>query len=51
MIRVGEGYYSPMNKIPPEYKGAVDRVLRDMRQVTSRMIIDGQGNQEEIAND
>ena len=47
MIRVGEGHYNPMNKIPPEYKSTVDRVLREMRQVTSRMVINGQKDQED----
>lgn len=41
MIRVGEGHYSPMNKIPPEYQQLVDKILRDIRQVTSRVVING----------
>mgnify|MGYP001568286049 FL=1 len=48
MIRVGEGYYSPMKKMSPEEREVVDKVLREMREVTSKVTINGQeeGEQE-----
>ena len=39
IVRVGEGHYTPMNKIPPKYKDEVDRVLRSMRQITYKLTI------------
>ena len=47
MIRVGEGYYSPMIKIPRKHRRAVDKVLREMREVTLKIIINGEGEGEQ----
>lgn len=46
LVRVGEGHYSgPPPKPTLERRLAVAKVLREMRQVTSRMII-GKGEDE-----
>ena len=51
IVRVGEGHYNPMNKIPPEHRQAVDRILRDIRRVTSKVTINGQeGDREEMTS-
>lgn len=40
--RVGEGYYTPMPKQTIEHWQMVQQVLREMRQVTSRLVINGE---------
>jgi len=39
LVRVGEGYYTKPVKISLKHRLAVAAVLRQMRQVTSRMVI------------
>lgn len=39
--RVGEGHYTPMPKMAIEHWQMVQQVLREMRQVTHRLVING----------
>ena len=48
MIRVGEGYYSPMNKIPLEHYDNIQAVLHRMRKVTHKLSINGASGEVEL---
>ena len=47
LVRVGEGHYTPMMEVPVEHRLAVRRVLRKIRQVTHRMVINGGGQADQ----
>ena len=45
LIRVGEGYYTGENmadRVPLLHRGAVNYVLAQMRQVTHRLVVNGE---------
>lgn len=46
LVRVGEGYYTAMNGVPSEHRRAVRKVLRQMRKLTHRLVLNGEGGGE-----
>ena len=39
LVRVGEGHYSKMNKIPSKHRQAVRKVLKQMRKITYQRVV------------
>ncbi len=43
-VRVAEGLYQSPLPLPPEQAAAIAHVLKDMRKITARLVINGKEN-------